>query len=165
MTTSRTVTVTVNGVAHTRTVPVKLLLSEFLREHLGLTGTHVGCGQGMCGCCTVMVDGQPVKSCLMLAVQADGSQVETIEGLARDGQLHPLQEAFIACGAVQCGFCIPGMVMTARALLDQNPQATEGEIREELGNNLCRCTGYVKIVAAVQRAVQAMAVGKAGRGG
>lgn len=159
----QTITVTVNGVPYTRTVPVKRLLAEFLREDLDLTGTHIGCGQGLCGCCTVIVDGRPAKSCLMLAVQADGCQVETIEGLARGGQLHPLQEAFVACGAVQCGFCIPGMIMTARALLDENPDPTEREIREELANNLCRCTGYVKIVEAVQAAANQMK-GTAGAG-
>lgn len=154
---SQTITITVNGVPYTRTVPVKRLLADFLREDLDLTGTHIGCGHGVCGCCTVIVDGRAVKACLMLAVQADGAAVETIEGLARGGKLHPLQEAFVECGAVQCGFCIPGMIMTAKALLDQNPRPTEREVREELSNNLCRCTGYVKIVEAVR-----VAAGKAG---
>lgn len=152
MAADRTISITVNGTTHTRTVPVKRLLVDFLREDLDLTGTHVGCGHGVCGCCTVVVDGQPVKSCLLLAVQVDGGRVETIESLAQGPELHPVQEAFVEKGAVQCGFCIPGMVMTAKALLDENPNPTETEIREELSNNLCRCTGYVKIVEAVQAA-------------
>lgn len=152
MATERTITLTVNGVAHRLTVPVKRLLVEVLRDQLDLTGTHVGCGHGVCGCCTVIAGGQAVKACLMLAVQADGMQIETIEGLAQGETLHPLQAAFVEHGAVQCGFCTPGMIMTAKALLDAEPTPSEERIRHELSNNLCRCTGYVKIVAAVQAA-------------
>lgn len=148
----RTIHLTVNGVPIKRTVAVHRRLSEFLRDDLDLTGTHIGCGQGICGCCTVIIDGEAVKSCLTLAVQADGCSVETIEGLAAGGQLHPLQQAFVEHGAVQCGFCTPGMVMTAKALLDATAHPDEAAIRRELSNNLCRCTGYVKIVAAVKAA-------------
>jgi carbon-monoxide dehydrogenase small subunit len=151
---ARTVTLRleVNGARRTLAVASHRLLVEVLRDQLGLTGTHVGCGQGLCGCCTVLLDGVAVKACLVLAAQADGGRVTTVEGLGRDGHLDPLQEAFVRTGAVQCGFCIPGMIMSARALLDANPRPTEAEIREALANNLCRCTGYVKIVEAVQRA-------------
>lgn len=134
-------------------VPANRLLADFLRQDCGLTGTHLGCHQGICGSCTVLVDDEPVKSCLQLAVQVDGRTVTTIEGIKNpDGALHPLQTAFVEHGAVQCGFCIPGMIMTAKALLDRNPRPDLEEIRSELANNICRCTGYVKIVAAVQAA-------------
>lgn len=149
------VTITVNGVPYIRTTSANQLLAEFLREDCGLTGTHLGCHQGVCGSCTVIVDGEPVKSCLQLTAQANGADVTTIEGLAGpDGTLHPLQAAFVEQGAVQCGFCIPGMILTSKALLDKNPAPTESEICAELANNLCRCTGYVKIVRAVQEASQ-----------
>jgi aerobic carbon-monoxide dehydrogenase small subunit len=143
----------VNGRRHREEVsPVRTLL-DFLREGLGLTGTKQGCDQGQCGACTVLLNGRPVNACLVLAVEADGKRVETIEGLvARDGTLHPLQEAFVEEGAVQCGFCTPGMILSAKALLDEKASPTEEEIRVALSGNLCRCTGYVKIVAAVKRA-------------
>jgi len=124
-------------------------LLDCLRNQLGLTGTKKGCDQGDCGACTVLVDGTPVNSCLMLAVEADGREITTIEGLAQEDGLHPLQEAFISHNAVQCGFCTPGMVLSAKALLDENPSPTEEEIRRALAGNLCRCTGYAKIVQAV----------------
>ncbi len=134
------------------------LLVELLRETLGLTGTHVGCDTGQCGCCTVMLDGQAVKSCSMLALQAEGRRVTTVEGLARaDGTLHPVQEGFIACHGLQCGFCTPGMLMSAAALLESNPKPSEGEIVDALEGNLCRCTGYVNIVASVQHAAKLVA--------
>lgn len=130
----------------------RLLLSDFLREELGLTGTHVGCEHGVCGACTVLLNGEPVRSCLMLAVQADGAEVETVEGLARGGQLHPLQQAFQRHHAVQCGFCTPGFLVMASWLVRHNPKPTEAEIREALSGNLCRCTGYQNIVQAVMSA-------------
>jgi aerobic carbon-monoxide dehydrogenase small subunit len=125
------------------------LLCDFLRDDLGLIGTRVGCLEGVCGSCTVLVDERPVRSCLMLAAQIDGARVETVEGLGAAGQLHPLQRAFIAHGAVQCGFCTPGLLMTAKALLDEVARPTESEVRERLAGNLCRCTGYGKVVEAI----------------
>jgi len=152
------VSITVNDVPYERTVRPNMLLAEFLRQECGLTGTHLGCHQGICGSCTVLVDGEPVKACLQLAVQAAGSSVTTIEGLAAaGGALHPIQAAFVEHGAVQCGFCIPGMIMTAKALLDGNPRPTVGQIRSELANTICRCTGYVKVVRAVQAAARVLA--------
>ncbi len=150
------VTITVNGVRETHEVEPRLLLVHFLREAVGLTGTNVGCDTSQCGACTVLMDGQAVKSCTVLAVQADGSSVTTIEGLARDGKLHPLQEAFWEKHGLQCGFCTPGMIMTACDLLQRNPRPTEAEIRHGLEGNLCRCTGYQNIVAAVQHAAARM---------
>jgi carbon-monoxide dehydrogenase small subunit len=144
--------VTVNGVAYTRDVEPRLLLVHFLRETLGLTGTNVGCDTSQCGACTVLIDGEAVKSCTALAVQCDGRQVTTIEGLARDGKLHPLQEAFWEKHGLQCGFCTPGMIMAACDLLKKFPNPTEAQIRHGLEGNLCRCTGYQNIVAAVKRA-------------
>ena len=132
------------------------LLLNLLREHLHLTGAKYGCGIGECGACTVLLDGEPILSCLTLAVEVDGREVTTIEGLARDGELHPLQRAFLEEGAVQCGFCTPGMILTAKALLEENPNPSEDEIREYLKGNLCRCTGYVNIVKAVKRAAEEM---------
>jgi carbon-monoxide dehydrogenase small subunit len=133
------------------------LLIDLLRSTLGLTGTHQGCDTSQCGCCTVLVDGQSVKSCAMLAVHAAGRSVTTVEGLARpDGSLHPVQEAFIACHGLQCGFCTPGMMMTATCLLQHNPRPSDAEIEQALEGNLCRCTGYVNIVAAVKQAATAM---------
>ena len=146
----RTVRVTVNGRLEERTVEPRLLLSDFLRQELGLTGTHVGCEHGVCGVCTVLVDGEPVRSCLMLAVQADERSVETVESLAgAGGELHPLQSAFRETHALQCGFCTPGILMTLVAFLAENPAPTEREARLALSGNLCRCTGYQHIVDAV----------------
>ncbi|HLL17241.1 MAG TPA: (2Fe-2S)-binding protein [Rubrivivax sp.] len=136
------------------------LLVDLLRDHLRLTGTHVGCDTAQCGCCTVLLDGQAIKSCSMLAVQAQGRSVATVEGLASaDGRLHPVQEAFIACHGLQCGFCTPGMMMAATALLADNPRPTDDQIVQALEGNLCRCTGYVNIVAAVRQAATAMSAG------
>lgn len=144
--------VTVNGLKREADVEPRLLLVHFLRENLGLTGTHIGCDTSNCGACTVLVDGRPVKSCTVLAVQTAGRELVTVEGLAdRDG-LHPVQEAFIAKHGLQCGFCTPGMLMTACALLQKNPHPTEGEIRKGISGNLCRCTGYVKIIESVEYA-------------
>ena len=139
----------VNGAAQAHEVEPRLLLVHFLREVMGLTGTSVGCDTSSCGACTVLVDGESVKSCTMLAVQADGSSITTIEGLARDGQLHTMQEAFREHHGLQCGFCTPGMVMAAVSLLQEHPSPTETEVREGLEGNLCRCTGYHNIVKAV----------------
>ncbi len=150
------VSITVNGVRQTHEVEPRLLLVHFLRETLGLTGTNVGCDTSQCGACTVLMDGQAVKSCTVLAVQADGSRVTTIEGLAQDGTLHPVQEAFWEKHGLQCGFCTPGMILTALDLLQRNPHPTEVEIRRGLEGNLCRCTGYQNIVAAVQHAATRM---------
>ena len=153
----QSVTITVNGVKRAHEVEPRLLLAYYLRETLGLTGTNVGCDTSQCGSCTVLMDGQAVKACTVLAVQADGSDVTTVEGLARDGQLHPLQTAFWEKHGLQCGFCTPGMLMTAYDLLQRNPHPTEAEIRHGLEGNLCRCTGYQNIVAAVQYAAEMMA--------
>ncbi|MEK7379287.1 MAG: (2Fe-2S)-binding protein [Candidatus Binatota bacterium] len=152
-----TVRLRVNGVQYERVVEPRLLLSDFLRESLGLTGTHVGCEHGICGCCTVMVDGLTVRSCLMFAVQSDGAEVKTIEGLAEEGKLHPLQEAFGEHHALQCGFCTPGMIFTALEVLRENPRPTDGEIREGIAGTICRCTGYHHIVEAIKAAAQRMA--------
>src|SRR3954451_11422367 len=141
--------VTVNGVDHTLDVEPRLLLVHLLRDRLGLTGTHVGCDTSNCGACTVHVDGEAVKSCTVLAVQADGAQVTTIEGMAQDGELHPMQEAFTEKHGLQCGYCTPGMIMAATDLLVRNPDPTEEEVRHSLEGNLCRCTGYHNIVQAV----------------
>jgi carbon-monoxide dehydrogenase small subunit len=143
------------------TAPMRTLL-EVLREDLGLTGTKQGCGEGECGTCTVLLDGEAVNACLVLAVEAVGHEVTTIEGLERGRSLHPLQQAFIDHGAVQCGFCTPGMILSAKALLDRRPRPAEEEIRVALGGNLCRCTGYQKIVEAVRAAAVAMADGEGG---
>jgi carbon-monoxide dehydrogenase small subunit len=146
------VSVTVNGKRRQADVEPRLLLVHFLREHLRLTGTHVGCDTTQCGACTVLVDGRSAKSCTMFAVQADGCEITTIEGLAKNGQLHPLQEAFWEEHGLQCGFCTPGMIMTAVTLLADNPTPSEREIREGIAGNFCRCTGYQHIVNAIQRA-------------
>ena len=153
-----TLTTTVNGVEHSNQVEPRLLLVHHLREVLGLTGTTIGCDTSQCGSCTVLMDGQTVKSCTVLALQADGSEITTIEGLSQNGSLHPMQEAFWEKHGLQCGFCTPGMIMTATALLSQNPHPTEAEIRHGLEGNLCRCTGYQNIVAAVQHAASEMEV-------
>ena len=143
------ISLTVNGKAVTRTVDSRTLLVQFLRETLQLTGTHVGCDTAQCGACTVHMNGRAIKSCSMLAAQVQGSQITTIEGLAKNGELHPMQAAFRECHGLQCGFCTPGMVMAAVQLLADKPQASEAEIREGLSGNLCRCTGYQNIVKAV----------------
>ena len=148
--------VTVNGVAHEADVEPRLLLVHFLRENLNLTGTHIGCDTTSCGACTVNFNGRPVKSCTVLAVQADGGEVMTVEGLAQNGNLHPIQEGFHEMHGLQCGFCTPGMMMTTSAFLKQNPNPTEEEIRWAISGNLCRCTGYVNIVKAVQYAAEKM---------
>jgi carbon-monoxide dehydrogenase small subunit len=150
------VSMTVNGKAVSGEVEPRTLLVEFLRNQLGLTGTHVGCDTSQCGCCVVHVDGASVKSCTMLAVQADGASVTTIEGLAQGGKLHPLQQAFHEHHGLQCGFCTPGMIMSAADLLQRNPDPTEHEVREWLEGNLCRCTGYHNIVKAILAAAQTM---------
>jgi carbon-monoxide dehydrogenase small subunit len=151
------VSITVNGAREAREVEPRLLLVHFLRETLGLTGTNVGCDTSQCGACTVLLDGQAVKSCTVLAVQGDGSSVTTIEGLAASGKLHPLQEAFWEKHGLQCGFCTPGMVMTACDLLMKNPRPSEADIRNGLEGNYCRCTGYQNIVASIQEAAARMA--------
>ncbi len=153
---TETIRLRVNGVEYERAVEARLLLSDFLRESIGLTGTHVGCEHGICGCCTVMVDGMTVRSCLMFAVQADSAEVTTIEGLADDGKLHPLQEAFWEHHGLQCGFCTPGMLFSALELLNENPRPTDKEIREGISGTICRCTGYYQIVQAVKAAAQKM---------
>jgi len=143
-------TLTVNEEVYELEVPPNRTLLDVIREECGLTGTKQGCGNGECGACTVLVDGEPVNACLVLALQANGKKVVTIEGLSEGEKLHPIQEAFIAHGAIQCGFCTPGMVLSTKALLDKNPHPQELEIREALTGNLCRCTGYQKIVEAVR---------------
>ena len=163
------VKMTINGQSYSHEVEPRLLLVHYIRETVGLTGTHVGCDTSQCGACTVLIDGRPVKSCTMFAVQADGHAVTTVEGLASDGTLTPLQEAFWNEHGLQCGFCTPGFLMTATALLNNNPNPTEAEIRKGLEGNLCRCTGYANIVRSVQVASQnaaartAVPAGAAGR--
>lgn len=148
------VNLVVNGGSEGVEVPSNMTLLQMLREKLGLTGTKNGCTAGECGACTVILNGEPVNSCMVLAVECEGTRVTTIEGLSRDGRLDPIQEAMIAEGGVQCGFCTPGVLMSARALLDRNPEPTDLEIREALVGNLCRCTGYVRIIDAVKLAVK-----------
>jgi carbon-monoxide dehydrogenase small subunit len=148
--------VTINGRRYEEEVEPRMLLAHFLRETIGLTGTHVGCVIGECGACSVLLDGKVVKSCLHFAVQADGREITTIEGLAKDGELNPVQEAFVKNYAFQCGYCTPGMVMTSQALLKRNPNPTEAEIRKALAGNLCMCTGYVQIVDAVKEAAKGL---------
>jgi carbon-monoxide dehydrogenase small subunit len=152
------VSMTVNGTTRRHDVEARTLLVEYLREQLGLTGTHVGCDTSQCGACTVLLDGRAVKSCTVLALQAEGASVTTIEGLARNGALHPVQSAFRETHGLQCGFCTPGMIMTAVDLLEHVPNPSEAEIRHALEGNLCRCTGYHNIVKAVQRAAAQPAV-------
>ena len=155
-----TVHARVNGREYTEVVPPRLLLSDFLRDRLGLTGTHVGCEHGVCGACTVLLDGEPVRACLMLAVQADGAELTTVEGLAPDGErLHPVQEAFRQEHGLQCGFCTPGFLMTVIALLRETPDPSDEAIRRGVAGNLCRCTGYQNIVRAVRRASVLLAAG------
>ncbi len=154
------VRLTVNGVVYERTIEPRLLLSDFLRHELGLTGTHVGCEHGSCGACTVLMDGQAVRSCILFAVQADGHDLTTVEGLSADpARLHPLQAAFRETHALQCGYCTPGFLMTVIPFLEENPHPSEAEIRDTLSGNLCRCTGYQKIVEAVLLAAK-----KSGKG-
>jgi carbon-monoxide dehydrogenase small subunit len=152
--TSKTISVTVNGATHERDVEARRLLVHFIRDELDLTGTHIGCDTGNCGACTVIVDGFAVKSCMMLAVQADGASIETVESLASGDELHPLQRAFSAHHALQCGYCTPGMLMSAKHLLDNNSEPTENEIRRAIQGNICRCTGYVNIVEAIDAAAR-----------
>ena len=146
--------VTVNGTEHKAEVESRLLLVHLIREVLSLTGTHIGCDTTHCGACTVLLDGEPVKSCTMLAVQADGRQLTTVEGLEKDGKLDPIQEGFFQEHGLQCGFCTPGMMMTSYALLRRNPKPSEEDIRQAISGNLCRCTGYVNIVKAIQYAAE-----------
>jgi carbon-monoxide dehydrogenase small subunit len=148
------VEITVNGEKRSGEVEDRTLLVNFLRDTLGLTGTHVGCDTSQCGCCTIHLDGRAVKSCTVLAVQANGANVLTIEGLAQNGRLHPVQQAFTECHALQCGFCTPGMIMATAGLLGDNPNPTEDEIERGLEGNLCRCTGYINIVKAVKRSAE-----------
>ncbi len=150
------VDITVNGASYQREIEARLLLVEFLREELGLTGTHIGCDTSYCGACTVTLDDKLIKSCTCLAVQADGGKVETVEGLEQDGKLHPLQEAFSEHHGLQCGYCTPGMLMASKSLLAENPNPSEAEIRKGIAGNLCRCTGYVNIVKAVGAAAVKM---------
>ncbi|MDP9352004.1 MAG: (2Fe-2S)-binding protein [Chloroflexota bacterium] len=156
------ISVTVNGSSRQSQVEPRMLLVHYLRDTLGLTGTHIGCNTSQCGACTVVLDGQAVKSCTLFAVQADGGEILTIEGLAQDGELHPLQEGFWQQHGLQCGYCTPGMIMSSYDLLQHNPNPTEGEIRHALEGNLCRCTGYQNIVKAVQHAAQSMSASHPG---
>ena len=144
-----TINFTVNGQEYDLVIPVNRTLTQVLRDNLRLTGTKQGCAVGDCGSCTVLLNGLPVNSCLVLAVEADGQEITTIEGLAQDEQLHPIQQAFVEHGGIQCGFCTPGMILSSKALLDKNPTPTEREIREAISGNLCRCTGYQKIVESI----------------
>jgi aerobic-type carbon monoxide dehydrogenase small subunit (CoxS/CutS family) len=146
------ITLNVNGQIYDLVIPVNRTLTQVLRENLKLTGTKQGCSVGDCGSCTILMDGRPVNSCLVLAVEAEGHSIQTIEGLAEDGRLHPVQQAFVEQGGIQCGFCSPGMILTAKALLDKNPSPNGEEIRKAISGNLCRCTGYQKIVESIQSA-------------
>ncbi len=156
----RAISVNVNGSAYQHEVEPRLLLVHYLRDVLNLTGTHIGCETSLCGACTVMIDGQAVKSCTMFAVQADGADVTTIEGLAQNGELHPVQMGFWEKHGLQCGYCTPGMIMTAAQLLDRNPDPSQEQIRHGLEGNLCRCTGYQHIVEAVEHAAKKASAGK-----
>jgi len=148
------VTITVNGEEHQRDIEPRMLLVHFIRDELLMRGTHWGCDTSNCGACTLWVDGEPVKSCTMLAVMADGKAITTVEGLAKGGVLDPVQQGFMECHGLQCGYCTPGMMMVGRALLDENPHPSEAEIREGISGNICRCTGYKNIVAAIQWAAE-----------
>ena len=152
----RSVEMTVNGERRRGVVEARMTLADFLREQCALTGTHLGCEHGVCGACTVLLEGEALRACLMFAVQADGGEVTTIEGVARDGKLHPVQEAFHESHALQCGYCTPGMIMQAIDLLSDNPDPTEHEVREGIEGNLCRCTGYQNIIKAVRAAAAEM---------
>ncbi len=158
---AHTVTLSVNGTSYTREIEPTLLLVEFLRETLNLTGTHVGCDTSQCGACTVLVDGRATKACTMLAVQTDGAQVITVEGLAKNGELHPIQRAFAKEHGLQCGFCTPGLMLTAVDFLERNASPTDAEIRHAIEGNLCRCTGYHNIVKSIAAGAKAMAKGHA----
>ena len=149
---TRSIHLTVNGKAYERTVAVRMTLADFLREELNLTGTHLGCEHGVCGACTILYNGAAVRSCLMLAVQADGAELMTVEGLAQGDTLHPLQQAFQEHHALQCGFCTPGLLMTAYALLQETPHPSRDEVREAIAGNICRCTGYAPIIQAIVQA-------------
>ena len=155
------VKIKVNGVSHEHEVEPRMLLVHFLRDHCRLTGTHVGCETTLCGACTVLLDGKTVKSCTVLAAQADGAEVTTIEGLAKDGKLHPVQQGFWECHGLQCGYCTPGMLMTSHAFLKKCPHPSEDDIRRAISGNLCRCTGYVNIVKAIQYAAAKLSPGGA----
>jgi aerobic carbon-monoxide dehydrogenase small subunit len=154
-TTRKRVTLRVNGEEHELLIYPHRTLAEVLRNELELTGTKQSCNEGACGTCTVLLDGVPVRSCLLLALDAEGKEITTIEGLTEDGRLHPIQEAFVEHYAIQCGFCTPGMILTAKALLDRNPRPTEEEIRDAISGNICRCTGYTKIIEAIKAASEA----------
>lgn len=155
------ITATVNGKKYTRTVPVRMTLVEFLREELHLTGTKEGCDEGECGACTIIYDGHPLNSCLLLAVEADGHEIITIEGMQTDDRLHPIQEAFVEVGAVQCGYCIPGMILSAKVVLDEFPDPTEAQIRTGIEGNICRCTGYNRIISGIKLAAKKINEGRA----
>jgi len=165
MATPRTITLTVNGTAHQVTVEPRTTLVDLLRGDLGLTGTHVGCEHGVCGACTILWNGKAVRSCIMLAVQADGSEIATVESLAQDGALHPIQQAFMEAHGLQCGFCTPGFLMSISELLARSPDPTDDEIKDTLGGQICRCTGYQTIFAAVRLAIKKLADARAAGGG
>jgi carbon-monoxide dehydrogenase small subunit len=152
----KNITLIVNGSEYALQVKPSATLLDIIREDLGLIGAKEGCGEGECGACTVIVDGKSVNSCIMLAVEADGKEITTIEGLAKGGKLHPIQQAFVDIGGLQCGFCTPGMILSTKALLDKNPNPTDAEIRKGLEGNFCRCTGYTKIIESVRAAVESM---------
>lgn len=156
MSTKRDISVTVNGKAYQRSVEVRMTLADFLRDELALTGTHVGCEHGVCGACTILMGGDAIRSCVMLAVQADGASLMTVEGLAKPEDLHPLQKAFQERHALQCGFCTPGFLMTAYAFLKETPAPTEAQVREAISGNICRCTGYLPIIQAILEAAPVM---------
>ncbi len=157
------INIRVNGIGQKHEVEPRTLLVHFLREHCKLTGTHIGCETTICGACTVLLDGQAVKSCTVLAVQADGSEVTTVEGLAKDGQLHPVQEGFWECHGLQCGYCTPGMILAGIQLLQRNPRPSRGQIAHALEGNLCRCTGYSHILDAIEYAAKRMVKSKAAK--
>lgn len=159
----RNIIVTVNGKTYERSVEVRMTLVDFLRDELALTGTHVGCEHGVCGACTILMDGEAIRSCLALAVQADGRQLMTVEGLARPEDLHPLQQAFQEKHALQCGFCTPGFLMTAYAFLKETPIPTEAQVREAISGNICRCTGYLPIIQAILEAAPIIRSASQGR--
>jgi len=161
---NKTITVTVNGVEHTAEVEPRLTLVDFLRGDLNLGGTHVGCEHGVCGACTVLWNGRSVRSCIMLAVQVDGAEIRTVEGLATDGELNPLQQAFRECHGLQCGFCTPGFLMSVTELLEHNPNPSDEEIMDVLGGQICRCTGYQSILESVHRAIEKTAAARAEAG-
>jgi aerobic-type carbon monoxide dehydrogenase small subunit (CoxS/CutS family) len=158
--TKQVIKVAVNGRDYERLVDVRMTLADFIRQDLDLTGTHLGCEHGVCGACTILLNGEAVRSCLMLAVQANGAQIRTVEGLATGKELHPLQKAFHDHHALQCGFCTPGFLMTAVAFLEENPAPTRGEVRESISGNICRCTGYQSIVDAILQAAELKTTGK-----